>query len=648
MTRVLSICYSVDMRNLLFVSGILSLFLFVFLFFGQATFAQDAALSQRWVCLNAVQCSKSGAGCSGKGVLVHRALLTTGDVKVLPNVDTYIFECVATSQGQVCTTGNPTADAAVFGSTNSPLHTLQTTSKYKFEGLYGQDGVSTVANPTQTSNGVLGPLEWQSASVDTARKFVAMNYFNPNTALQGNAGGQQQGTFDFDTAQKNCVSIHWDPFGRVFDSQSFEPVSGAAVTLYKQQADGQFTVLSPSDVVGSAITNPYYTLDDGEFNFVVPDGTYRLDVAKDGYIFASQIAQTRGFGPRMYSDIYPAKTGQDIVQKGAIVHRDIPIDSKTVPTSNRISMMEYFYEINKLTGQLVIDGRASQPYAIAKAYAVSLNLPSTPSATPVSQLPISLGSVTAGADGRFHLSIPVQQIPEGYTFGTLQLIKGNLLSLAHPKTILDMVWNKIAQLIIPDTYAQQDTTTISFNPIPNYLEGFAYDNQGHTLPGATVGVYLSFSDKPYVTVTADKTGYFRIGSEKLPNMPYSLRYTLPSGTSISLSTTAFTKENAQYFEKNNINLAQAKSTAVLVTTKSPNEAPASNPAFFMQSPLGQISTAPSGSQPTQNNQSATAQTTNPGNVMLMIIAVIALLVSITVLVVFGLRKRKTVETPPLP
>jgi hypothetical protein len=246
-------------------------------------------LSQRWVCLKAEPCSDSASGCSA--ILDHRVKLTVktdrgDDAKPIPNLPTYIFECIQTPNGHKCTTGDPQKDQEILGSTNYPLLAAAPPAGYGYSygGMYFADGVSVAPNPIDdNATGDFGVREWESYTQTTApRLFLAMNKFNPNT-VGGEIGAQQQGILPFlQSGSKKCIQISWDPSGTVYDHLTLQPVVGAQVTLLMKGDDGQYKIVTGNDVLGG-IQNPIATDANGAYNFMVPDGVYKIEVKKDGY-----------------------------------------------------------------------------------------------------------------------------------------------------------------------------------------------------------------------------------------------------------------------------------------------------------------------------------------------------------------------------
>ncbi len=107
----------------------------------------------------------------------------------------------------------------------------------------------------------------------------------------------------FDSTEVSIDTAIIEPFGRVFDSGTGEPVDGAIVTIIDVATGLPATLLGvdgvstfPSTVVsgGTAIDSGglQYPLEAGEFLFpILPPGTYRLEIEPPaGFIFASSFA----------------------------------------------------------------------------------------------------------------------------------------------------------------------------------------------------------------------------------------------------------------------------------------------------------------------------------------------------------------------
>lgn len=525
------------------------LLLILFLFASFPVFAQSQ-LSQRWVCLRSQVCSDPASKCSGKGVLGHRAILSAKeDAKPFPNKDTYIVECLATTSGQVCTTGNTNTDIVIYGKDNTAG--LKTSDDYQFQGIFKSDGVTSASAFLKSkASGDIDPLEWQSYSKGNARKFLALNFFDPNggTGTMGK-GGEQQGTFSFETQSnlKDCVSISWDPYGRVFDSQSLEPIPEVSVELLKKRNNGVFSQLLSSEMLGGAIENPYSTIENGYYSFVIPDGTYKLSAFQQNYIFPNDKTKLNSGYTKAYSDLYPNNTGVEIVQAGTVQHRDIPLDPIGQGINYPVKLIEYFYNLDKTSNKAFLEGVVSHPLTNIRFYSVKPQ-------GEVSQILIRhklIKNIQADKYGKFKTEIDQSIFEPTEVFGDMELEKVDLTKITalKQKAIFKTV-----------EAAQSSVSVVRFNPILNSLKGYAYDNKKNILPRANVDVYLAYSSRPYYETKTDEKGYYEISPERLPDSSYSIKYSTVIGSAQVTSTSKFIAQNNTYLEKNNINLNSNKTS----------------------------------------------------------------------------------------
>lgn len=539
-----------------------------------SVFSQEA--NQRWVCLAAERCDKIE---SCKNVVLpnigsaatHRAWLSSlNDSKPLPNSKTYIIECIATNEGQICTTGKKETDEIVYGTGNGRLEKLLQLVAYKFRALFLMNGSNPVeaSNPVMTNaNGDIGSLIWADGTYHNTpeRKFLALNYVEvaPTAGTNLGLGGQQLGTFsfDFESAVKDCISLRWDPYGRVFDSKSLEPVKGAIVSLLKKRGNDSFTLLSPSEVLGGNLENPQVVADDGLFSFVVPDGTYKLKTVKTGYNFpVSDLADINSNYTLVYGDIYPAATGEEIVQKGVIQHRDIPFSKISGSTSAPPKLMEYFYEAKPLSQTVSVEGRVSHPFTDISFW----------SYFPSDKIGRELLKIKADKLGNFKAEIDTSDFDKSKAeyFGKIKLKKNDLTLIAYNnEPFFDKLFSILTILVKRARAAEVDTSEVSLEPIPTILEGYAYNSLGKIIPNATVNIYEKLSTKPYFQTKTDETGFYKISSKNLPTSPYEIQYTTDDGVVSRIKTSEFVVQNQKYFAKNNIDLYVFKNSDNKIVSK---------------------------------------------------------------------------------
>lgn len=599
-------------------------------------------MTERWVCLNVVHCHLDKKACSGKGVVSHRTKLSAdASTKLLPNADTYVIECVSTPQGQVCTTGNATTDTKIFQS-SSNLTTLGSAVNYVFQGFFQKDGQTAAVNPAKsTSTGELGPYEWQSASKFTTRKFLALNYVEP-TYQTGLGNSQQQGTFDLNISTNDCLSVRYDPYGIVFDSQTLEPIKGARVQLFEKTASGYQLAGNSNNTQG--INPTQVTEEDGVYNYVVEPGTYKVTAAMSGYVFPAALDRVNQYYKRAYSDLYPAvstvtptppataeERDYDIVETSDIVHRDIPLDPNPVTANRRypVKIMDYYYQLkDKYSTIVTVEGRVSHPYSKIKLYTVAASAANPENAQPMTLL----ATVQATREGKFRFEVDQSKLKPGEKLGKMVPEK---VDLSSGMSFLPKVKQTIAfimGLFVKPAHAQQNANAsdVGLEPILNYVEGYAYDAQGNKLPNARVGVYLKFSQKPYYETKSDETGYFRVTSEYLPFMPYDLRYVSATGVVAQVSTSTFIEQNQDTIKEKNIDLytfRNSKGETITATPKPSEAASGSNTGGANQN----VTPTPAAAATNQN--------------MIMIVAIIVFLVVAGAIIAVYMMKKKS-EMPP--
>ncbi|MEK9169840.1 MAG: hypothetical protein AAB788_03800, partial [Patescibacteria group bacterium] len=436
---------------------------------------------------------------------------------------------------------------------------------------------------------------------------------DPNLGL----GGQQLGepVFDWVGAAKKCLSIAWDPDGRVFDSQSLEPIPSTSVTLTKKRANGTFTFVNkfdPNDVPTGVLTNPYLTLEDGGFSFFVPDGTYKLTPQVAGYNFPGSLALNSNYS-KIYSEIYPLLTGLEIVEKGGPQHRDIPVDSVGgQPTYFPIKMMEYSYQSDRISS-VFIDGRVSHPLATINAYSV---IPD--SNNPEVKVRYKLiKTVKADKVGRFSVVIDQSTFDKNKSemFGEVEAIKADFGLSASDTNSTPLV--------------------LKLNPILTYIEGDA-SFQGKVLPGAKIELLLSSSTKPYYETVADSQGHFKIPSDYIPFMPYKLRYS-SGGTVTSVTTSKFVTDNSANIKSKKTNLFYPQYSNPKINDSIKKSIVAYNKQLNNSQGGGQ---GASGNIPGQSG-SKTSQSTSKNLMFVGIVLVIAiLLIGVGVLGVYLIKKKQ--------
>ncbi len=117
-----------------------------------------------------------------------------------------------------------------------------------------------------------------------------------------------------------------DPFGIVFNSVTNLPIQGAQVTVYSQATKLPATGVqscNAASVCSSA--NPYTTLADGFYSFLVPPGQYYLGISAPGYLYPSKIPAV----PAGRS-VVTGSRGEVFTVGGTVTEIDQPLDANNM------------------------------------------------------------------------------------------------------------------------------------------------------------------------------------------------------------------------------------------------------------------------------------------------------------------------------
>lgn len=524
--------------------------------------------AQEWKCLKVpkdasgrpIDCSVPAAGCSKvetpNRVSGHRVKLTQSGLT--PTADVYIVGCIATEDGnEICTTGNQEKDNDVYGdwkdetlrTRSTKLESLVANFGYKFEGLF-KNGITEIdlskaLEPVLT--GLISPnwYEWQDYTPRMQkRKWLTFQWIDPPPpAPVGQGGGQKLGTFDFsfNSVVVDCASIAWDPYGRLFDASTLEPIGNTQITLQINKG-GIFSAMTPADLLGGNLINPQQVYEDGAFSFIVPDGDYKLLPILS---YVTDLAKIDPNYKKAYSEIY---AGEVIQQRGAIQQRDIAIvtqNTNTVPKA-----ISFFYNVTPY-GTIILDGTVSHPLTKINVKTAKIS-----ALRPTSKIPHrTIQTFQTDKMGEFKFSVDQNKFEK--TGSYTEIIAGIELVKVDLRTAEE---------------SSASSQTVALEPIPQYLEGYAYNAAGTILPNTTVGVYISSGVSPYTEVITDENGLFKITTELLPSSMYNLRYTTKTGITFVVKPSTFLAQNQQYYVQNRLSpyVGNYKG-GILAPTGGPNE-----------------------------------------------------------------------------
>ncbi|MCX6730915.1 MAG: carboxypeptidase-like regulatory domain-containing protein [Candidatus Roizmanbacteria bacterium] len=540
----------------------------------------------------------------------------------------YTVACLGSGTGRVCGTGSTQYDDELFGANPVGINR-------------GTKVDATVGGTTNPSGGY---------------EFFGVEIRPPVNGSAGDAGALQQATFKFEAPSgKDCAVISWthhDPYGIVFDSVSLEPVANVVVTIRNEA--GVALVNNP------VLRNNATTREDGVYNYLVPPGRYLLTVQPPaGYQFSAtphaspNMAQVYDFiddnDTKNHCTIY--KPNEIIDEKADMPEcRNIPLDPVTTkPTVKSPINMQYDFQKNTDKGTYVIKGKVSHPLSTVVAYQKITGQGATP------MQKIELGRVDSNHSGFYTLEIPIAKVLTDSAI-EVEFIKSTLLGAAPSASVPGDIFNRIHDFLFKSVNAQTSSQqTIVIDPLPSYIEGYAYDEAQQAIPNAVVQVKLKNGDSIYYQTKADKNGYFYISPSSLPTTPLNLEFYLnfvkPNGGNVKYRVFEFTQANKYYFTKENINLLTGKKNGEVATPQAagktelnivPVDGTGSNKTG-MKTTSSNLKTSSSLSNgETQQGTSAT----NPVNQQVIVIVALIIVLGIVGAVVAVAIVKKNSSTPP--
>jgi len=360
-----------------------------------------------------------------------------------------------------------------------------------------------------------------------------------NGPAEGNDSSQKLSTIEFtfentEGLKKDCATISWDPYGRVFDAVSLEPMSDIKVTLIdantgkpvNQQFENNFD-----------ITNLR-----GVYNILVEkEGFYKIDVEPpQTHIFTNDLSKLSSAYSEIYSDIYKK---DDVYEekKGIPTHHDIPLVPIGAPYTEAVAE--------------VIEGSLRQvDMGNFVNYSGKVTFPKAKVCLVGKESRKVIDCTNADKLGSFIINIKKSFIP--YERLLIVVEKVDLTKPIIKNNNVDLT--KIDFENVP-----------GFEPILNYIEGYSYDNNNKIIPDAKVLVKFKTNDKIFYQTNADKNGFLKIDKKNLPFFEYYLEFIDPkTSVEITKTTSEFFSDNKTYITKNGLKLIEESNfVAKLTPTK---------------------------------------------------------------------------------
>lgn len=338
----------------------------------------------------------------------------------------------------------------------------------------------------------------------------------------GSENTQQLGTIEFSFTEeeiegsiKDCDVISWDPFGRVFDSESLEPMSDVNVTLIDDKTDKPAVMRF----------NPNFDVTDlrGLFNIQVEnEGLFRLEVDKP---LTHMFADSAKINPKyvnIYSDIYK-KDAVFEEKAGVPTHHDIPLQPIGEPYHGAVAqLIEGTLESHISGNYAVYSGMTTYPFSKVCLVGAETNK--------------TVGKcVNADKIGKYSMSVHKKKVPMEF------------LEVSIKKVDLNNINN-----VYPLEYREKG---IGYEPVLSYIEGYAYDEDGNRLFNTKVNVRLTSDDKIFYETTTDDSGRYIIYKKDLPFIEYYLEYVNPqSQKTIKKTTSDFISDNKSFIDSEKMDL----------------------------------------------------------------------------------------------
>lgn len=532
-------------------------------------------------------------------------------------IPVYIIGCIETNNNWKCTTGK---NESVYG--------------FQSEVIPGYDfAIYGAANPITPTDTTLSVSVHSQTASSTSHSFYAI-YQTGGTVVGGNANSIQYGTPQFNQDASKCTTIRWDPEGRVFDSQTLEPLANVTVKLLNGTSPSQLVTTVPG-------LNPIQsTKINGAFSFYVPNGTYFLEPFLSGYAYPLNLTDIhQNYAKAYYCDKdsknnYPIYNKQyAIIEENRLLHCDIPLKSNGIGYRSQVTTISAAHAAIPRSIFTKYEGQVSHPFT-------KIQLVGTVSG-------IVAASGNADKFGNWEILLDNAKSPQiapGVPDSiTLHYVKVDLTTGLTTTRLLEplkSIFNRLTSLFSFTVQAQGiNTQPVTFEPILRYIEGYANDKLGNPIPNALVRIRLKMSNGLVYETMADAKGFFTIESKNLPIFSYFIEVIGSGGSPITYSTSEFVQQNKIYLANNKINLMTATKNGQPVAGSGGNST--QNPAPTKTTLLGtQFGTNPSGTPKAEVSQDARA---GQADVILIFMIIIILITAVGVGIYLYLRKRRLQE-----
>jgi len=392
-----------------------------------------------------------------------------------------------------------------YGPVNIPISLIDP-NDHVFYTFYA---ISSTGNAPTISQALTSPGPTNQETNENSQKLLE---------LKG-LGTQQIGTAPTNGTKEKCVNIAWDPYGRLFDGISLEPLNKDEATVTLLDKNGNKVSIPNNNVKIDRL---------GKYNIMVrEDGEYKLNVipyTSHQFINFSPDIRYKSLYETIFMPLDPAFFESSTNPKRI----DIALKPVDTPYKRPIEVVQNEYK---------------QVWTGGKKY-IKITLRVT---HPLSLVKLIVDNIVVKDNGNGEL-LPTVTDKNGFW----KVLVRDYKVLSQNGFRIQVAKNPAYYL-----YAGQsdDKITLDYDPILPYIEGYANDGSGKIIANAIVQVKLKMNGSTFYQTNTNEKGYFIIQPKNLPPLDYNFIYTDPKDKSEYIKTTAkFVSDNNDYLTKEKINL----------------------------------------------------------------------------------------------
>lgn len=402
-----------------------------------------------------------------------------------------------------------------YGPVNIPISLIDPNDHvfYTFYAISSTGNFSTISQQTPTP----GPTNQE-----------AYNKSQQLSTFSFGSGAQQIGTPTNGTKEK-CVNIAWDPYGRLFDGVSLEPLNKDEATVSLLDKNGNKVLIPNNNVKIDRL---------GKYNIMVrEDGEYKLNVIP--------------YTPHQFIDFSP-----DIRYKSLYETIFMPLDPAFFESSSnpkRVDVALKPVDTPYKRPIEVIQNEYKQVWTGGKKY-IKITLRVT---HPLSLVKLIVNDILVKDNGDGEL-LPVMTDKNGFW----RVLVRDYKVLSQNGFRIQVAKNPAYYL-----YAGQsdDKITLDYDPILPYIEGYAYDGSGKIIANAIVQVKLKMNGSTFYQTNTNESGYFVIQPKNLPPFDYYFIFTDPKNELGYIKTTSkFVSDNNDYLTQEKTDLLKGTKNGQII------------------------------------------------------------------------------------